>query len=180
MKTALTVAACITLAIAGGAIFIHSDFPNVTAMIPHNPAVAWALHEAFGEPVASRSQELQAPPDLEEQENVRSGARLFRENCVVCHGAPGTPPSNASRGLQPSPPNLLRAGRRNDPVEVFRTVKNGIKLTAMPAFGDMLSDQEIWALAAFLHRSRGIAAPDFQTLSGIEPAKTGGVEPPPP
>jgi len=175
MKVALTVLACITLAIAGGALLSYPDPPEVPAMRPHNPVVARALHrtlETLPEPIISRSQELHPPLNLEAQENVWSGAHLFRDNCVVCHGAPGMPPSDISRGFQPSPPNLLRAGRRNYPVQVFRTVKSGIKMTAMPAFGGILSDQEIWALAAFLHAARGIAAPDFQKLSGSEPAKT--------
>jgi mono/diheme cytochrome c family protein len=174
MRTALTIVGCITLATAGGLVFTHSGVHDVSAMSPHNPAVSWAPHKTFAEAVAYRSQGLQPPPDLEKQENVRSGARLFRDNCVVCHGAPGMQPYKASRGLQPSPPNLLRAGRRNDPAEVFLTIKNGVKTTAMPAFVEILSDQQIWSIAAFLHKSRGIAASDFQQLNGIEPGTAGG------
>jgi hypothetical protein len=44
-------------------------------------------------------------------------------------------------------------------------------MTGMPAFGKTQSDEQIWAIAAFLHKSRGMAAQDFQTLSGVEPAK---------
>ena len=67
--------------------------------------------------------------------------------------------------MNPAPPNLLLAGRRNDPAEVFPKVKNGIPGTAMPAWGDQLPDQSIWSLAAFLHHSRGISAADFDALS---------------
>ena len=84
------------------------------------------------------------------------------------------PPTDVSQGLLPSPPDLLSAARQNEPAEVFWIVKNGVKMTGMPAFGKTQSDEQIWAIAAFLHKSRGIATQDFQTLSGVDPAQTGG------
>lgn len=107
--------------------------------------------------------QVQVPADLETPGAVQAGAHLFRQNCVSCHGAPDIAPS--VQGLTPAPPNLLAAGRRNDPAEVFSKVKNGIRGTAMPAWGDQISDQSIWALAAFLHHSRGISVADFDALS---------------
>ena len=174
MRTVLTIIACILLAAAGGVIFIYSGRYNVSAMRPDNPVVAWALHKTFTESVAFHAQGLTPPSDLEKPENVRSGARFFRDNCAICHGAPGMQPSNISQGLLPSPPDLLGAKRRNDPVEVFWIAKNGVNMTGMPAFGKTQSDEQIWAIAAFLHKSRGIATQDFQTLSGLDPAQTGG------
>ena len=174
MRTVLTIIACILLAAAGGVIFIYSGRYDVSAMRPDNPVVAWALHKTFTESVAFHAQGLTPPSDLEKPENVRSGARFFRDNCAICHGAPGMQPSNISQGLLPSPPDLLGAKRRNDPVEVFWIAKNGVNMTGMPAFGKTQSDEQIWAIAAFLHKSRGIATQDFQTLSGLDPAQTGG------
>jgi mono/diheme cytochrome c family protein len=107
--------------------------------------------------------QTQVPADLETPAAIQAGARLFRENCVQCHGAPGGP--SPVQGLSPSPPFLLAAGRRNTPAEVFARVKNGIAGTAMPAFASLLPEESIWALAAFLHHSRGISAADFDALS---------------
>jgi len=174
MKIVLTIVACIMLAIMGGLLFIYSGLYDVSAMKPDNPVVAWVLHKTFTESVAHRSQGLHAPSDLETPESVRSGARFFRDNCVICHGAPGVPPTDVSQGLLPSPPDLLSAARQNEPAEVFWIVKNGVKMTGMPAFGKTQSDEQIWAIAAFLDKSRGIAAQDFQKLSGVGPDNTGG------
>jgi mono/diheme cytochrome c family protein len=170
MRAALIVA-CAMLAVTGGLIFNYSGLDEAFAMSPQVAVVAEIPRLA--ESVAYQ-EGLQLPSDLETPNNVRSGARLFRENCVVCHGAPGMPRSDSAQELRPSPPDLLRAGRRNDPAEVFLTIRNGVKTTAMPAFGEILPDEEIWTLAAFLHASRGIAAQEFQALSGAGPAKTGG------
>jgi mono/diheme cytochrome c family protein len=137
-----------------------------------------ALHDFSPAPISSSAASsqgatappAQAPPNLETSDAVESGARLFRENCVQCHGAPGVPA--VVQGLKPAPPNLLAAGRRNDPAEIFLKVKDGIAGTAMPAFGDILSDESRWSLAAFLHHSRGISAGAFDAL-GKAKAETG-------
>jgi mono/diheme cytochrome c family protein len=118
------------------------------------------------ESLQSSPAQVQIPPNLETPQAIQVGAPLFRENCVPCHGAPGIGP--VVQGLTPAPPNLLAAGRRNDPAEVFSKIKNGIAGTAMPAFRNSLPDQAIWSLAAFLHSSRGISADAFNALSGPE------------
>jgi len=94
---------------------------------------------------------------------MQTGARLFRLNCIQCHGAPGV--AAVVPGLTPAPPNLLAAGRRNDPAEVFLKITNGVAGTGMPAFGNILSEQSRRSLAAFLHHSRGISASAFDSLS---------------
>jgi mono/diheme cytochrome c family protein len=166
MKIILIFVACIVLTAAGGLIFIYSGIYDVSAMRPDNPLVAWAVHETFLQSVAHHSRGLVPPPDLEKPENVRSGATFFRDNCAVCHGAPGMRRSNISQGLLPSPPDLLGAKRQNDPVEVFWIAKNGINMTGMPAFGKTQPDTQIWAIAAFLHKGIGISAQEFQKLTG--------------
>jgi mono/diheme cytochrome c family protein len=113
-------------------------------------------------PVAAR---VKVPENLETSTTVQVGANLFRENCVQCHGAPGIAPT--VQGLTPAPLDLLRAGRRNDPADVFSKIKKGIPGTAMPAW-DQLPDQSIWALAAFLHNSRGISADAFDAISSAK------------
>jgi mono/diheme cytochrome c family protein len=114
-------------------------------------------------PVDATSQQMPIPTHLETPQAVRAGAQLFRDNCVVCHGAPGIAPS--VQGLTPAPPNLLAAHRRNEPADVFHKVENGIAGSAMPSFRGRLTDQNIWQLAGFLHHSRGITAADFTALS---------------
>jgi mono/diheme cytochrome c family protein len=166
MRTAPAIVAGTVVATVVGLAFTHLGLHDVSATNPP--------HKTLTEPATYRSPALQPPPDLETPENVRTGARLFRDNCVLCHGAPGMEPSKASRDLRPSPPNLLRAGRRNDPAEVFLTVRSGIKGTAMPAFAGILPDEQIWSVAAFLHKSRGITASDFRQLNRSEPGKADG------
>jgi mono/diheme cytochrome c family protein len=106
---------------------------------------------------------VQVPENLETSPAVQAGAHLFQGNCVQCHGAPGI--AAAVQGLNPAAPDLLLAGRRNDPAEVYLKIKNGIPGTAMPAWGDLLSDESVWSLAAFLHHSRGISVDAYDALA---------------
>jgi hypothetical protein len=52
---------------------------------------------------------------------------------------------------------------------VFWVIKNGVKMTAMPAFGKTQDDQTIWKLAAFLYKGHGISARDFEKQSSAKP-----------
>jgi mono/diheme cytochrome c family protein len=98
------------------------------------------------------------PADLETAANVKSGAQLYSMNCAMCHAAPGTSLSPVGRGIYPSAPFLLAATRKNRPNQMFWVIKNGVKMTGMAAFGKSLTDQQMWDLAAFLQKDRGISA----------------------
>ncbi len=68
---------------------------------------------------------------------------------MVCHGAPGTPADEIARGFNPPVPPLdgPRMARSSDG-RLFYIVKNGIKLTGMPAFGGLYDDGEVWKIVA--------------------------------
>jgi mono/diheme cytochrome c family protein len=48
---------------------------------------------------------------------------------------------------------------------MFWVIKNGIKMTGMADFGKSLTDQQIWDIAAFLQKDRGITASDYAKLA---------------
>jgi mono/diheme cytochrome c family protein len=88
--------------------------------------------------------------------------------------------AHADQGLNPTPPDLFRADREPDPQENFQFIKHGIKMTGMPAFGPTKTDEQVWALVAFLNVLPGISAADFTSAMGSPttsvpvPAQTGG------
>jgi mono/diheme cytochrome c family protein len=81
---------------------------------------------------------------------VRNGLGHYREMCVVCHGAPGVPKSEIGMGLNPDPPDLAHEGAEQAPARLFWVLKNGIKMTGMPSFGMTHTDEQLWAMVAFL------------------------------
>jgi mono/diheme cytochrome c family protein len=61
--------------------------------------------------------------------------------------------------------------------EMFRFIKYGVKMTAMPGFAKTLSDDKIWQLAAFLRTAPGMSPGDFALQTGITAAASTEIKP---
>ena len=95
-------------------------------------------------------------PITDDEANLVEGARVYHEQCAVCHGDWGRPPSAVASGLYPAPPQLLppKTGVTDDPVgETYWKARNGIRLTGMPGFGDRLTDTELWQVSLLLRHA---------------------------
>ena len=86
------------------------------------------------------------------EENLVAGAKIYREQCVECHGQPGVTPSVISKGMCPPPPQFFeRKVMGNDPVgQNYWIVANGIRLTGMPGYRQSLTEQQLWQVSQFL------------------------------
>jgi mono/diheme cytochrome c family protein len=167
VKIVLTVLACLLLAVAGFFGFVYSGLYDVAAVHPDHPWVAWALHKTSDRAIQVRLADIKVPAGLDTPEIIRAGGRMFGENCVVCHGGPGLKPSAIAEGINPAPPNLFRPNRHPRMDEMFWFIKNGVKMTGMPGFGKTHSDEDIWALCAFLRTGPGMSPQDFADKTGI-------------
>ena len=89
--------------------------------------------------------------DLSNAELIARGSQLFAKSCAVgyCHGSEG----RAARG-----PALRE--RVWEPREVYRITHDGLPGTSMPAWKDVFSRQDIWAITAYV-----------VSLSGDRPAR---------
>ena len=61
-------------------------------------------------------------------------------------------PVDIGKGLNPEPPYLSDTVSRWTAPELFWIVKNGIRMTGMPAFGGTHSHAELKAAVAFIQR----------------------------
>jgi hypothetical protein len=100
------------------------------------------------------------------------GVSHYAEHCAVCHGAPGAERGDLAGGLYPRPPNLADAARLYTPGELFWIVKHGIRMTAMPAWGDH-SDDELWATVALIEKLPGMTDQDYAKLVADSRAQYG-------
>ena len=88
--------------------------------------------------------------------DLQAGADIYRKDCAFCHGLPNQPKPDAAKGMFPHAPQLLDHDDMvtDDPLgEDFWKVKNGIRLSGMPAFKDTLSDTQIWQVSALLAKA---------------------------
>ena len=83
------------------------------------------------------------------------GAKIYRVQCMVCHGQPGKT-SRFAEPMFPQPPQLWEkegdhTGVSDDPPGyTYWTVSNGIRLSGMPSFSKMLDDTQIWQVSLLL------------------------------
>ena len=98
-------------------------------------------------------------------EVLKAGLAHYKENCVMCHGAPGVEESEAGMGLNPPAPDLtLPSIQRMSDGELFWVVSNGIRMTGMPAFSLTHKPEEIWHMVAFIRHLPEISSEEQKAL----------------
>jgi mono/diheme cytochrome c family protein len=153
----------------GAAVFFFGGYFSVAASEPDPGIVNWALEHVRLASIARHGRDA-SPPNLDDAETVRAGARAFAaRGCANCHGAPGVTWQKFSEGLNPDPPDLAKEIVPNrEPGQLFWVVKNGIKMTGMPSFGktadrqDGADDTELWSIVAFLRKLPTVSEADFK------------------
>jgi len=89
--------------------------------------------------------------------------------CAGCHLAPGVAPTEISQGLYPLAPELSRRHPR-EPAAQFWTIKHGVKMTAMPAWGRTHSDSLIWDMVAFVRKLPSLSPAQYRAMVESAPA----------
>jgi mono/diheme cytochrome c family protein len=106
---------------------------------------------------------------------IAAGGPLYGAHCSRCHGATGLGNGELATALSPSP--ALLAYMVQQPIAIDQyllwTISEGGKPfgTAMPAFKDALSREQIWQIVAYL-RAGFPAVDDAPKPSGPPPATT--------
>ena len=95
------------------------------------------------------ARDIVAPP-LGAPGLVLRGAVVYRDKCAQCHGGPGFAQSDYGQSMQPVPGPLMDAGKRWQTRELYWITRHGIKMSGMPAWEYHLSDNDLWAVVAFV------------------------------
>jgi thiosulfate dehydrogenase len=126
---------------------------------PLMPGERWASKTALGATIA-REAPKPPYPYTQTDADIAQGAKLYVQNCAVCHGTAHTTPNAIARGLGVRPPQFGKHGVDDDPEgETYWKIEHGIRFTGMPAFAHALDEKSIWQITYFMKR-----APD--NLSG--------------
>ncbi|HJZ55454.1 MAG TPA: cytochrome c [Gemmataceae bacterium] len=138
------------------------------------------LADTFGTPAAPRiagDTEVSASADRLglTSDRLAEGGKLFRRHCVQCHGMTGDGRGPTGLWINPHPRDFRRGAfkfvstgdggkpRRSD---LARTIRDGLKGTAMPAFALLPEDQrDLLASYVIFLSLRGQV--EFQTLAAI-------------
>jgi mono/diheme cytochrome c family protein len=162
-RVSLVIAATLVGVAIGGVVFIGSGIYNIGADDHHTKIVLAIIEQLRERSISVRARAID-PPNLEDPTRIGAGAEHYAALCVGCHLAPGVTKSEIRAGLYPHPPNLAQEDTR-DAQRAFWTVKHGIKMSAMPAWGKTLDDAAIWDLVAFLRQMPSMTPETYQQLS---------------
>jgi thiosulfate dehydrogenase len=118
--------------------------------------------------------DMQQPPFGISEDVYETGAMAYKLQCASCHGVPGQEVSFA-KGMYPQAPQLWKKHRHDDvvgvsddePGETYWKIKNGIRLTGMPSFKGVLTDDQMWDVALLLkHANEQLPDPVVGMLKG--------------
>ncbi len=107
--------------------------------------------------------------------NLIEGAKLYKDNCMGCHGGPEGTYRTFGRALYPPAPRFAEKGTDLSDAEFYWTIQHGLRWTGMPSFGGeamdragtklgpMMQPDEMRNITAFVHHIRSLPpAPDAE------------------
>lgn len=103
----------------------------------------------------------------------------WADHCAQCHGNDGRGQTPMGRNLYPKAPDMtLPATQRLSDGELFAIIKNGVRLSGMPAWGDdsPSSDLQTWNLVHFIRHLPKLTAPELDRMKGMNPVSPGQVQ----
>lgn len=160
---AVTVTATLAVAGLGAAAFVGSGAYNIGADDHHTKPVLAVIEQLRNRSVAVRARNIEVP-NLQDPSHIAAGAQHYAALCIGCHLAPGVTKSDIRAGLYPHPPNLAQEDVV-DAQRAFWTIKHGIKMSAMPAWGKSLDEAVIWEIVAFVRQMPQMSDETYQQLS---------------
>jgi thiosulfate dehydrogenase len=138
-----------------GWLYLNYGHPPVAVADPSFPMEAAIVHNPLGHRIAAENPG-NSPIAINEA-TLTEGANVYMTECAFCHGAPDKP-SKVGANMYPDVPQLWErhhngkvVGVSDDPAgETYWKVKNGIRLTGMPSYSKLLTDQQMWEVSNLL------------------------------
>jgi mono/diheme cytochrome c family protein len=143
------------LAATGGAVFalLAAALVGLPLALTHHDD--FPLERAYGDAAVSLVARLlggdATNPRANDPAALNAGRAAYTGSCGVCHGGQGDGRGTFGSGTYPEATDLTgeTASRKTD-AELFWIIKNGLGFTAMPAFGDLYKDEDIWAMVSYI------------------------------
>jgi len=153
-RRSVILAGVLLAALAAGAWYAAAN-ASLSALEPPGgleTAVATAAKDWL---VARAARQPLPPAPANDQQSVANGTMQFGANCAFCHGTDGRTPTKVGTSLYPRAVRLDSSGvQAYTDAELFVIIRDGIRLTGMPGFGRIHSEQEIWNLVHYLRSLR--------------------------
>lgn len=143
---------------------------NLAATRPDSPRAAGFIHSVFTRSVAAHAKDIKPPAAYDTPGEIIRGAGHYARVCAHCHGAPGIGQGPVALSMNPRPQYLPVVAANFSDAELFWIIRNGVRMTAMPAWPVAGRDDEVWALVAFVRTLPKQTAPDYIRLAYGDPS----------
>jgi cytochrome c553 len=159
----------IAVPITGAFSYLRLGMAEVRADIPpgrwENYLMSKGMHASV------KREASNAPnPVLPTDENLIAGGKVYLSACAGCHGRPGKPFGGKGPILYPPIPELPVVSTELSEAQIFLVAKHGIRRSGMFANGVWASDEQLWAVAAYLKRMNSLP-PSVQVVIETPNAK---------
>src|SRR6266567_4394293 len=131
-----------------GLMPVCADGPHSNLEARIMPAV---LHASI-----SRHAPRETNPVLLNEDNLKAAVDTYKAMCARCHSTPEGKASIYGQSFYPPAPQLPKGMAQYTDSQLFWVIKHGIRNTGMPAWGSMLSDDEVWQLVSLLRNSQDL------------------------
>lgn len=121
--------------------------------------------------VPSKERELKNPIALTPDGLTRARGH-FADHCASCHGNDGRGQTTLGRNMYPPAPDMtLSPTQSMSDGEIFYAIKNGVRLTGMPAWGENTpeDDESSWELVHFIRHLPKITPEEVLEMEGLNP-----------
>ena len=111
-------------------------------------------------------------PIMPSTANIQAGMEHFSDHCATCHSNDGGGHTLFGKGLYPKPPDLRAAGTQNkSDGELYYTIQNGVRLSAMPAFSEAHTAAQTWRLVLFIRHLPQITPEELNEMKALNPKR---------
>src|SRR3954463_1525684 len=141
----------VTLVLLAGTVFAVSTFGLYPIGADNPPGgLERSLAMRAMDTYAEKHKPAMDNPTQLTADNLTEGAKEYEEHCAFCHGGAKAKLSPMQNKFNPPVPQLVSRVPHDPDNWLFWVTKHGVRMTGMPAWDGVMSDEEIWKVVAFL------------------------------
>jgi len=110
---------------------------------------------------------------------LQDGLAHFADHCATCHANDGSGQTPIGKNVYPKAPDLRESPTQTmSDGELFWVIHNGIRFTAMPAWGggDPEQDLDSWKLVHFIRHLPKVTPQELDTMKSLNPKSKHAVD----
>jgi mono/diheme cytochrome c family protein len=95
----------------------------------------------------------------------------WADHCAFCHANNGSGDTEVGKNLYPKAPDMRLADTQKlTDGELYYTIKNGVRLTGMPAWGEAGdTDEDSWKLVHFIRHLSSLSPEEEKEMEQLNP-----------